>query len=201
MEWSYGVRVANFGPFSKGASCALAQQEDSWFKISIKGLAMLTHSRRILMFKSSLGLLLLILPMLAEAVVFRCELSNGAIRYQDLPCDASVRQQIKLPISAIRTPKNINVKQRQKQLKRDCANFKKITNREQKKAIKQHKNSQRVSKINKEKALRRKIRCDNVKLKIQLLHNRLRAGYTARQEVRINEQLVHYDNMQKKYCN
>ena len=153
------------------------------------------------MFKYHLCLLLLILPILAEAVVFRCELSNGVIRYQDLPCDARVSKQIQLPISSIRITKNINVKHQQDQLKCNSAKVKKTINKKTKKLRKQHKKNHRVSKVNKEKALRRQIRCDNVKLKIQLLHNRLRAGYTVKQEVRINEQLVHYDNMQKKYCN
>ncbi len=152
-------------------------------------------------------LVLAIFPLFAEAIVFRCEMLTGAISYQELPCDDAVNSQVILPISDMRT-KNINIGQKKSnkqankkaKIKNSSSYFQKLIKQANKKQLKARKARRKVSNINKEKLLRQQQRCNSVKIKIQLLQNRFRTGYTAKQEVRLNEQLIHYADLQKKYC-
>lgn len=149
-------------------------------------------------------LLLLLFTLAAEAVVFRCELPNGAMLYQQLPCNKLYARQSILPIinSKLSSADDLG---EQRKFNVFCKNnyidpIQKAIAREYNKQLKLQQRHKRAEAARIAKTNRRKQRCQEINVKIQLLQNRLRLGYTARQEVKLKEQLLHYTNLQQKYC-
>ena len=142
--------------------------------------------------------------MQAGAVVYRCNARNAAVSYQAFPCGAEQGSQTVLPIITSRGAKNSANTAAINGLPQISiqppARVSAKTNSTQPKQPRRRKTEQEKRQLEQAKAFKRQLRCNSVQLKIQLLHNRIRAGYTAKQEVRLQEQLQHYAQLQQKYC-
>ena len=157
------------------------------------------------MFKWHLFFWLLLFNPSVYPVVFYCEMLDGAILYQDLPCNMPCAVQEILTIRTRRLPaydpSSANTTFNKLSKKRNYSSNKKKMKLKKDGSKKIHRNNDNKLKvIAQNKIIRRKQRCNDIKIKLQLLHNRLRPGYTARKELKINEQLIHYTNLKEKYC-
>jgi hypothetical protein len=139
--------------------------------------------------------------LIAEAVIFRCEMTNGSILYQQLPCISPYVYQVILPIIDTKSLQNTLInKQEIFDNKYINNSIQKVIIKEYEKQLKQKQKHKKAEELKIAKANRRLQRCQEVNVKIKLLQNRLHSGYTARQEMKLNEQFIHYTNLQHKYC-
>ena len=134
----------------------------------------------------------------AHATIFKCEKPNGSIKYQDLPChDMNVIQTILDIPESSSTPCNDQKAQYKKQSEKVKKNMK--TKQLQKNKI--IKNKQKLKEREQKAELKKQQKCSGVQLKLKLLQDRLRYGYTVKQGIRLQEQIAHYQNLQQQYCN
>jgi hypothetical protein len=131
-------------------------------------------------------------------------MTDGKTLYQQFPCVEPHNFQTRLPIFDTKPQyNNIGKNVRRKQLKSNNPrknNSQKKTITSKNKAKQRQQRKRKATQLQKVKANRHLQRCNDVNIKIKLLQNRLRLGYTAKQEVRLKEQLIHYTNLQYKYC-
>lgn len=165
-------------------------------------------------------LLLFLVTIVTEARIFCCELADGSKIYQQLPCTKLAKQSL-LPI----LPENVSDDSKvieeqqlwltilQKVNEFIKPNILHYTNnrlvtepiqqaiiREYNRQVKMQQRRKHVDAINAAKMARRKQHCSQINTKIQLLQNRLRTGYTVKQEIKIKEQLLYYNKLQQKFC-
>lgn len=129
-------------------------------------------------------LCLIFIPFVTGAEIYKCVNNDGQVVYRDTPCRVQDTQTIYSynqdfwPSAS--SAQELN--QYRKCLTRERSRKQKWQEREQK------------------RRLRLRARCERVTQKIELLNQRYRRGYTAKQRQMLDRKLAEYNKRRQKYC-
>lgn len=135
-----------------------------------------------------LYLCFIFIPVVAIGEIYKCVKADGSVIYKDTPCNI---QDVQIIYSYSQDPWSFWIPAKELNRQPRCLN--RCLTRER--LRKQKRLSQEQN-----RSLRLRSKCERVTQKIELLNQRYKRGYTAKQRQSLDRKLAEYNKRRQKYC-